>query len=321
MDSGKVNDYLHHVDLRAYGSRRILSVYIAEFEEGTLIFDTGSSLDTKKLMRYLKKSEIELSSVKYIIPSHGHFDHNGGTWQFIELIKNYSPEIKILASNAMMGLLNDFQYHLDRARRTYGNFVGEMKPIPPEYFKIITPFENPERLEILEKFHVNGIELGLAILSTPGHTHDHQCPLFIKENGEVEFMFFGEAVGTLYHSTKLLTMPTSMPVLYNHKKYMNSLRKIKQFKPIMGGFGHFGLIKGRDSVKEIIEENEAFTELFRKKVMEYYQEKPETRYVVEKITPLLMERSDIARDNDSTFKGIILGLVYGMLMDLGYRKE
>ncbi|MHA1723655.1 MAG: MBL fold metallo-hydrolase [Promethearchaeota archaeon] len=321
MESGKINDYLHHVDLRAYGSRRILSVYVAEFKEGTLIFDTGSSLDTKKLIKYLKKSEIELSSIKYIIPSHSHFDHNGGTWYFIELIKKYSPEIKILASNTMMDLLNDFQYHLDRARRTYGNFVGEMKPIPRQYFKIITPFEDPARPEILEKFHVNGSELGLAILATPGHTHDHQCPLFLKENGEVEFMFFGEAVGTIYHSTKLLTMPTSMPVLYNHDNYMSSLRRIKQLVPNMAGFGHFGLLKGRDSVKKIIEENEKFTQLFRKKVMEYYQEKPETRYVVEKITPILMERSDIALKNDSILKRIILGLVYGMLMDLGYRKK
>ncbi len=320
IKSQKVNEYLHHVDLKAYGAPRILSVYIAEFDDATLLFDSGSSLDTKKLVKYLKKKEIELSTIKYIMTSHGHFDHNGGLWQLNEILKKDNRDFKILTTEKTKELLNNFEYHLNRAKRTYGNFVGIMKTIEENAFKIITPSEDPHHLEILDTFHVNDSEVNLAILSTPGHTPDHQCPLLIK-NGKVEFMFFGEAVGTIYHSSKLVTMPTSMPVLYNHSSYMASLQKIKQLIPERGGFSHFGLVNGRENVKKIIDENEFFTEEFRTKIIQYYNEKPETRYVVEKITPLLMSRTDLTTEHNPTFNGIILGIVYGMMMDLGYRKD
>ena len=78
LKSGKVNDYLHHIDVKAYGTSRTLSVFLAEFDDGSVLFDCGSSLDIKKILRYFKKNSIPLSSFKYLITSHHHFDHIGG---------------------------------------------------------------------------------------------------------------------------------------------------------------------------------------------------------------------------------------------------
>jgi glyoxylase-like metal-dependent hydrolase (beta-lactamase superfamily II) len=320
--SGKINDYLHHIDLKAYGTTRMLSIYLAEFNNYSILLDCGSSLDYKRAIRYFKKNNIPLSSFKYLITSHHHFDHNGGIHLLYKELKKYSPELKILTNQKTKVLLNNYSDHLNRARRTYGDLVGQMEPIEDDAFKVIEPKGNfhidVNKLEILDKFNVNGEEIRLTILKTPGHTPDHQSPVFLRE-GKIDFIFLGEAVGTIYHATELLTMPTSMPIYYNHADYMNTLNNLKNLEPLRAGYGHFGVINGKDNVQKILLEHEFFLKKFRSKIIEYYKEKPETKYVVNKILPILTPRTDLTIKDNPIFKNIALGIVYGMMIDLGYR--
>ena len=98
-----------------------------------------------------------------------------------------------------------------------------MKSIEESAFQIIEPSmkydSDPKRLEVIEKFSLNGSEIKLSILKTAGHTPDHQSPVLIKD-GVIDFIFLGEAAGTIYHDTRLVTMPTSMPIFYNHENYI-----------------------------------------------------------------------------------------------------
>lgn len=118
LDSGKINEYLHHIDIKAYGSPRMLSVFLGEFDDYSILIDCGSSLEIKRGLRYFKRNQIPLSSFKYIITSHHHFDHNGGMWKLYEKIKRYNPNVKILTNHLTKTLLNDFEHHLKRGRST-----------------------------------------------------------------------------------------------------------------------------------------------------------------------------------------------------------
>jgi len=322
ITSGKINEYLHHIDLRSYGKPKMLSAYIGEFDNGCILLDCGSSLDVDKLIDYIKRSQIPFDSFKYLITSHHHFDHAGGMYLVYNFLKKHNPEVKILTNRKTMNLLNDYRHHLDRAKRTYGNFVGNMEKIEQNAFKIIKPniiFErDPNKLEIIDNFYVNGDEIKLGILKTPGHAPDHQSAFFLK-NGEIDFIFFGEAVGTIYHSSELYTMPVSMPIYYNHREYMNTLGNLKKIDPMKAGFGHFGIVNGQENVYKILSEHETFMKLFKKKITEYREEKDETRYIVNKILPLLISRTDLNLERDSVFTGMVLAIVYGMMISLGYR--
>ena len=170
----------------------------------------------------------------------------------------------------------------------------------------------------IETFTVNGSEVKLAILRTPGHTPDHQTPVLIKEN-LIDFIFLGEAAGTIYHDSKLLTMPTSMPIYYNHEEYMRTLVNLKQLIPLMAGFGHFGVINGKKNVREILLEHESFMEIFKSLIIKYHDEKPETKYIVKKVFPLLFPRTDLSVDRNPIFKSVTLAIVYGMMISLGLR--
>ena len=324
VESGKITEYLHHVDLREFGTRRILTCFIAEFDDCNVILDCGSSQEIKHLLRYAKRNEIDLSKVKYLVTTHHHFDHSGGMWKLYDEIKPYNPNVKILTNHATKVLLNDYEYHLGRAKRTFGDFIGEMKAIKDEAFQIFEPSENfnsdPNKLDVFETFKTNGIEVKLSILKTPGHTHDHQCPLFIKD-GEIDFIFFGEAVGTLYHSSKLVSMPTSMPVYFKYDDYMETIENLKKIYPLRAGMGHFGVINGKDNVRTFLLDNESFMKEFHDEVVRLYGEKPETKYIVPKVLGMLSKRTDLMGDEHPVLKNIILGITYGMMMSLGYRDE
>jgi len=324
LETGKINDYLYHLDVRGYGAPRMLSIFVGVFDKSSVIIDCGSSLEIKKLIRLIKKLKIELSSFKYLITTHHHFDHNGGLWQLYEILKKYNPDVKILTNQQTKGLLNNFGDHLSRAKRTYGNLTGTMKPIEDKAFKIIKPCTkftpNPDDLDFIDIFTINGSDVKLSILKTLGHTPDHQCPLFIKNN-KIDFIHFGEAVGTIYHSSELVTMPTSMPAFYNHASYMFTLENLKKLSPLKAGFGHFGVVNGQENVHKLLVEHESFMKRFRNKIITSYEEKPETRYVVERILPDLIPRTDLSIEDNPVFNGVALGIVYGMLMDLGYRKD
>jgi glyoxylase-like metal-dependent hydrolase (beta-lactamase superfamily II) len=320
--TGKINDYIHHIDLKQLGTDRILSGYIAQFDNDVIILDSGSSFEVKHLLRYAKKNGISLTNVKYLITSHHHFDHNGGMWKLYEEIKKNNPNVKILTNQQTKEFLNNPDDHIKRAKRTFGNMVGEMKPIEDSAYKLIVPnirySHIPKELELIDNFNINGSEIKLAILKTPGHTTDHQSTVFLK-NGAVDFIFFGEAVGTLYHSSKLLTVPVSAPIHFNYKDYMDSVENLMKFYPERAGFSHFGVVNGKNNVQKILIDHFSFMKEFRAKVIEYYKEKNETKYVCEKIKTLILPRTDLFGEGHLFIDNMILTVVYGMLMDLGYR--
>ena len=321
IETRKINEYLYHIDVKAYGTPRMLSIFVGQFDNCSVLIDCGSSLDTKKLIRFLKKLKIDLSSFKYLITTHHHFDHNGGLWQLYEILKDYNPEVKILTNKKTKELLNNYEEHLARGKRTYGNLIGTMKPIEESAFQIVEPSTNfnseANELDFIDSFTINGSKVKFGILKTPGHTPDHQCPIFVKDN-LIDFIQLGESVGTIYHASELITMPTSMPTYYNHEEYMATLRNLKELSPSKAGFGHFGVINGQENVRKMLLEHEVFMKKFREAIIRFYNKKPETRYVLEQIMPMLIPRTDLSIEDNPVFNGIALGIVYGMMMDLGY---
>lgn len=310
----KINEYLHFFDL----GRNMLSGFIAEFNDCSLCMDVGSSFQAKNILRYAKKNKISLSSFKYFIPSHHHYDHSGGLWKIIDVIKEHNSEVKILTNYQTKDFLNNYEDHFKRAKNAFGPMVGEMRVIEDNNFKIINISEDPENLKIIETFRVNGSEVELAILKTPGHVPDHECPVFIKD-GEVDFVFLGEAAGFLQHTTKLLTLPVSAPPLYSFADDMETIKKLKKLKAHKVGFAHYGVVVGKDNVEEILTDHEIFMKEFRARVIEYHEEKDDTRYICEKITPFMLPRSNIFNKIDDLARYTALQGVYGVMIDLGYR--
>lgn len=173
----------------------------------------------------------------------------------------------------------------------------------------------------MDTFKLNGKEFKLAAIKTPGDSPDQISTVLIKDN-KIDFIHLGEALGILSNPEKSLTIPSSSAPDFNYESYMHSIRKLKKVYPLNAGFCHFGLVSGIDNISEIKRDHESCVTELRQYVIKFYQEKPETRYCANKITPIVNLRSDTdadtAANNPAIFK-LILSLLYGMLMDLGYR--
>ena len=60
---------------------------------------------------------------------------------------------------------------------------------------------------------------------------------------------------------------------------------------------------------------------YRSKIIELYNQKPETRYIVEHMKDYFAKRSDMLETDHPTLTNLFVALIFGMLMDLGYRED
>ena len=170
INSGKINNYIHLVDVNQFQQKTSLSVYIAEFDNYSIIFDCGTSLEVRNLLRYMKRNNISLTSVKYIVVSHYHFDHMGGVWKLYEIIKKHNPSVKILSSILTMKKFNNFENERSymMSKKAFDFLVGELRQIEETAFKLINPNkrfgDTIDSLDIVDTFKLKGKEFKLAAI-------------------------------------------------------------------------------------------------------------------------------------------------------------
>ena len=307
--SGKITDEIYHLDIEQYSMPRSCSIYFLVTPKLIIIMDVGTSDDINSILLFMKKNNLPFKKIKYLVPSHHHFDHFGGGWKLWEIISKSNPEIKILTTEKTKRLLQNPKDHMNRAKRTFGDFIGVMKPISDEAYEI---------LETDEPIQIPGLSKEFKLISTPGHTSDHVSPSIINDN-KTEFIYLSECAGGLLHSQKLKTVPSSMPPEFDFKTYLKSLQKIIDLEPFNAGYAHAGVVRGQDKVIQVLTENQEYSRYFRDFVKMRFLERRETRYVVEQfIEHELSERSDIPLN--SLYTNYVVAVVYGQLIDLGLRK-
>ncbi len=307
--SGQITKEIYHFDIKQYNIPRSCSIYLVLTPESVVVMDVGTSDDVNVVLSFLKENNISLKKIKYLIPSHHHFDHFGGGWKLWERIREFNPDVKILTTEKTKELIQHSTEHLNRAKRTFGERIGIMKPSPDIAYKIV------EQDKVIQ---IPGLEKQFKLVSTPGHTYDHVCPT-LSNNGETEFVYLSECAGGLLHSHKLITVPSSMPPDFNFNLYLQSLRKIIDLEPLNVGYAHAGAVKGHEGVKQVLEEHVDFSFFFRDFVKNKFNEKGETRYVVEEfIEQEMKERADVYyKELHSKY---VVAVVYGQLVDLGLKE-
>lgn len=138
-----------------------VGLYIAQTDEGLVLFDTGGSeIDAALMTADMKKLGLDPSTIKLIFISHEHFDHYGGVQYFK---KNVCPEAKVAMSLIGWNMLQTVPLE--------GPYVGA----------------RPQSVDI---FLTDGMKIKVGktivqIVSTPGHSAG--CMSFIipvTDNGE-----------------------------------------------------------------------------------------------------------------------------------------
>ncbi len=304
------------IDTMQFDLQEITTAFCYYDGQTALLMDVGTSDNVKTVLETLPSKGVPLEKLSGIVLTHYHFDHGGGTSTLWNIMKDKNPGFRIFTTSTTKNLLNNAGAHLTGAQTTFGPFVGTMEPLPDEAFVLVEPDGYlPVEFETGAK---------IKLVHTPGHTPDH-CSPCVFQGKEAVFLFAGEACGTHYNPSKIITGSTSMPPNFDFDTYMQSVEKMSLLYPQAVGFGHFGVISGEEDTKTLFKEHTGFMRTFRDEVYKAFKEKPSTGHVLEATAPLWEERLNPEHINapgsDLFYGNLKLAVTYGMLVSLGLRES
>ena len=185
------------------------------------LIDAGTK-NTSVLLENLNKTPLANREISDLILTHAHYDHIGAAHQ----LKNFYPKMNIYAhdwdSAAIQGSPNTESL-------TAASWYGE-KYIPVKVSHIIR--KDQEKLVLGTKT--------LELIHTPGHTPG-SISIFLNEEENTKIVFGQDIHG-----------PFLKEFNSNIQDWNISMKKILALEADILCEGHFGIIKGKDSVKKFI---------------------------------------------------------------------
>ena len=211
------------------GQREFISCWVSREEGWTFLVDPGPPASTDRLLARLQ--EMGLEQLDYILLTHIHLDHAGGTG----LLLAAYPEAKVVCHERAIAHL------VDPARLWQGSqavlssmatVYGEPQPVPPH---ALTGFE-----EIAAR--------GIHTIVTPGHAPHHISFLHAGT------LFCGEAAGTYKNMVNgSYYLRPATPPRFVLEPALMSLTRLQEIEPPPEriAFAHHGLARG--DVRELLQ--------------------------------------------------------------------
>lgn len=221
---------IHLIDGFDLGYPGRTGTYVLHEERLTLI-ETGPSPSVPYVKDGLKDLGIDLADIQYIIVTHIHLDHAGGTG----LLLKDCPNAKVVVHPRGQRHLADPSKLIAGARQVYGGTFDELfdpvVPIPED--RLITK-EDGDTLKI-------GPDCVLTFYDTPGHAKHH----FSIYDPVSDGLFTGDTVAVRYHQTEdqglTFYLPTTSPNQFDPDEMVKQIRRFRDMNVDRIYFGHFGM--------------------------------------------------------------------------------
>lgn len=206
-------------------------------ENGRAIFiENNTSHALPFLIKALENNGITPDKVDYLIVTHAHLDHAGGT----SALLSHCPKAKVIAHPKAAKTLANPERLIQSAKKVYGEepfrkLYGEINPIPDTKLHAV---QDGETLKWQNR--------ALTFFYTLGHASHHVCIYDSKSEG----VFTGDAFGLCYPQLQtqgLFIFPSTSPIDYDPIEAKRSIEKICSFKPKRLFLTHFGEV---NQVKE-----------------------------------------------------------------------
>jgi glyoxylase-like metal-dependent hydrolase (beta-lactamase superfamily II) len=206
--------------------------YLVRADDHLAFVDTGTTNSVPGMMEVIATLGLGPENVDYVIPTHVHLDHAGGSGELMSRCLNAQLVIHPNGASHMI----DPSRLAAGATAVYGEedfarYFGKLAPIPEE------------RVIIADDGMV--IDLNgrlLTFIDTPGHANHHGC-IFDERTGG---FFTGDTYGISYRELDtsdgpLLFAPTT-PVAFDPDAWQESLDKILRFNPTAVYLTHYGRV-------------------------------------------------------------------------------
>lgn len=223
------------IDCR-YQYPRFAASFLKTCEGSSIFIENNTSRAVKVLLDTLEKTGSSSENVAWIIVTHAHLDHAGGTSELLKAC----PNAKVVAHPKTAKVLMEPSRLIEGAKRVYGEqeferLYGEISPIPKEKVWVV---KDGERLKWR-----GGT---LRFLYTLGHASHHLCIL----EEETKSIFTGDAFGVCYpaiQGKRPFHFPSTSPVDFDFDEACKSIEKILKTGAETAYLTHFGAVTQLES--------------------------------------------------------------------------
>ncbi|UCG37007.1 MAG: MBL fold metallo-hydrolase [Candidatus Bathyarchaeota archaeon] len=220
--SMRLSKHLFLIDLKPSGVNQYIASYVLKSKKVAIV-ETGPATTIPNLFKGLQEIGVKVDEVNYVVVSHIHLDHSGGAGHLL----NSLPRAKLVVHRRGAPHVADPKKLWSQSKQALGQVArlyGEPSPVSSERIIVSeddTSFDLGEGLE-------------LRVVETVGHASHHQS-FYEKKSGSI---FPGDTAG-IYISESSSVIPTTPPP-FHLDKALASIEKLKQLKPKLVYFSHFG---------------------------------------------------------------------------------
>ncbi len=255
----EVAENTYRMETPVSGTDLIFSVYLIQTDGGVLI-EPGPSTAIPAIREGMK--QLGMKELSWIIPTHIHMDHGGGTGTLADIF----PNANVIAHPLSASHFADPTKLLQSTRITYGNdfenIYGPILPVAHSRVKVPTDGES-----------ISAGDRELQILYTPGHA-PHHIAIFDKKT---KCLFCGEALGMATADP----LPAAAAPSFNLEDCFNTMKRLKALEPSMllyshGGVGH----EPQKRISRVIENTQFFAEM----IQEFIRNGDDAQSISRKVT-------------------------------------
>lgn len=219
----RVAENLYILDTGMLGLERYGALYILKAPKPAII-ETGFSHTISKTLQALDELKIRPEEIAYIMPTHVHLDHAGGTGHLTEACPNATVVVHEQGAPHVI----DPTRLLESVQRAVGplfSFYGTLKPTPKERVLAVRGGE---------VFYLgDGYEI--EVVAAPGHAPHQVCFFERKLRG----LFTADAAG-IYRPWAAGLLLTTPPPAFHLEQGLETLARLKALQPKLLLYTHWG---------------------------------------------------------------------------------
>jgi len=253
--------------------------YLVIGDEASALIEPGCTTAAAKLLSHSSRLGLELERVAYIIPTHIHVDHGGGTGFLLQ----HLPKAKAVLHPKGVAHMKDPSRLILGTSLAFGDtweeHFGPILPVPED------------RMLVAEEGEV--ISLGnrdLTIIFSPGHATHHISIFDSLTRG----MFSGEALGFPSDASPDLVLPGGIPP-FAPEAYVESIEKLEKLSPKQIFYSHLlGVWINEDNrlIRAVKESTLAFNRIVEQAV----EDGEDDRQILQRLLDYVRQYSPEAQD-------------------------
>lgn len=230
---------IFQIDTEAVGQKGLISSYLVKGSEKTALIDPGFPASAALIAQSMKQAGHDPAAIDYIILTHFHLDHSGGTGELLQ----GAPGARVVCHKRGAFYVKNFAKIVGGAKMVFNDDItkrlGTARMVEAD--RVVSVDDG-------DSFDLGG-GVKLNVITTPGHTADH-ISLLEASSGA---LLAGDMAAIVYPAVGDVLIPAGSPPIFDLDTERASLEKIRGCGAQTMLLPHFGKFNG--TLAEFVDRN------------------------------------------------------------------